>query len=228
MPSPPPAPNVLRVQSVFDLGGDLEGGVRQYWLYSGGPPSPSNAGTIATNFSSIFGTYLAGLMSHNFSLIQVNVEDLSSSTGAVGDWTGSVPGVNEGNEVTVDTCVLQNSQIKRRYRGGRPRTYWPFGIEGNLNADGVTWEASFLTSVEDNYTSYVNQVISDAGSGCSIEYSVNVSFYDGFTAAENPVTGRWRNIPKYRTGSAVIDQISGFTFRPEISQQKRRRTSTRP
>jgi hypothetical protein len=225
MPALPDVPNVLKCAFEFDLIGSLRGGVRMYFQYSGGPPSAANLNTLSTDLADQFGSDLAGHMSEDLSLIAVTVTDLTSATSAEGSWSGSIAGVNAGPPVTVDTAMLMNCHISRRYRGGKPRTYWPFGIAGNLNSDSVTWTSAFITNVTTDWNTFLAAVLAFTGIGCTLTAHVNVSYYQGFASVEDPVTHRWRNIPTPRSGPVSPDLITGVTFRPEISQQKRRRTS---
>lgn len=226
MPALPPAPDVVRVDFEFDLGGTIRAGIRQYWSFSGGPPTVANLNTLATSISGAFASDLAGLMSTDFSLIKVVVTDLTSDTAAEGSWTGSVAGANSGSSPTIDTSVLQSFTIARRYRGGKPRTYWPFGITTNLNSDRVTWSTTFLSTCASAWDSYKAALLALTGIGITLTDHVNVSYYKGFASVQNPVTKRWSNIPTPRTGDATIDGVTGYAFKAEISQQRRRRTST--
>jgi hypothetical protein len=225
MPALPNVPNTLKIALRFSTTGVLEAGVRFYYTYSGGPPTVGNLNTLATDIAGYFGTDLAGLMSTDYHLIGIVITDLSSSTAAEGLWAGSVAGANAGHPPGIDAVLLQNFQISRRFRGGKPRTYWPFGIEGNLNTDDVTWTSAFLATAATAWASFNTALVATTGIGMVIVAHVNVSYYHGFASVQNPVTKRWRNIPTPVAGPVTPDIIIGNVFRPEISVQKRRRTS---
>jgi hypothetical protein len=225
MPALPDVPNTLRISLRFSTTGVLEAGVRFFYTYSGGPPTVGNLNTLATAIAGYFGTNLAGLMSTDYHLIAITIVDLSSSIAAEGEWTGSVAGANAGHPPAIDAVLLQNFQISRRFRGGKPRTYWPFGIEGNLNVDDVTWESSFLTTAAAGWAAFNAALVATTGVGMVIVAHVNVSYYHGFASVQNPVTKRWKNIPTPVAGPVSPDIIIGNVFRPEISVQRRRRTS---
>jgi hypothetical protein len=225
MPALPNVPNTLRVSLRYSTTGVLEAGNRLFFSYSGGPPTVGQLNTMATGVSAAFGTDLAGLMSSDYHLIGVTIVDLSSPTAAEGAWTGSVAGANSGHPPDIAVAMLQNFQISRRYRGGKCRTYWPFGVAGNLNTDDVTWTSAFLGTCATAWAAFYAAVQSISGTGITAITHVNVSYYHGFASVQNPVTKRWRNIPTPVAGPVTPDLIIGNAFRPEVSQQKRRRTS---
>jgi hypothetical protein len=225
MPALPVVPNTLKVAFRYSTTGVLECGNRLFFTYSGGPPTVGNLNTMATDLSTLFGTDLAGLMSEDFHLIGIQIIDLSSSMAAEGSWSGSIAGANAAHDMPLDIALLQNFTIARRYRGGKCRTYWPFGTPGNLNADDVTWTAAFLATAATAWTNFYNGVQALTGIGITSLTHVNVSYYHGFASVQNPVTKRWRNIPTPVAGPVTPDLITGNTFRPEVSQQRRRRTS---
>jgi hypothetical protein len=202
--------------------------VRFYMLYSGGPPTATNLTGYAADVGTAWLTAFGARLSHVFSLNEVIINDLTSDTSAEGTAAIGTAGSNAGEPVDVETCVLQNFTIGRKYRGGRPRMYWPLGVDSDLNADFVTWSSVLLGQLETAWVDFIAAIIALTGFGMLIVEHVSVSFYDGFTPVLNPVTGRTRDVPKYRTGNAVIDLVTSSVFRPEISQQRRRRTSTSP
>lgn len=225
MPALPPAPNVLKCSLNYNTQGSLKAGNRLFFEYSGGPPSVANCNTIATGISTAFSTDLAALMGPQIGLVEITVTDLTSDTSAEGSWTGSIPGTRSGEIVDLDTAVLQNFTIARRYRGGKPRTYWPFGCSADLNSDRNTWTSGYLSAHASGWAAFLAAVLAITGGGCTITNHVNVSYYSGFASVENPVTKRWRNIPTPRTGDAVVDGITGTTVSETIGVQKRRRFS---
>lgn len=226
MPALANVPNTLKVAFRYSTTGVLEAGNRLFFSYSGGPPTVGNLNTMATDISSAFGTDLAGLMSEDFHLIGVTIIDLTSDTAAEGSWAGSIAGANAAHDMPLDTALLQNFTIARRFRGGKCRTYWPFGTPGNLNSDDVTWTSAFLATAATAWANFYTAVQAFTGIGITSLTHVNVSYYKGFASVQDPVTKRWRNIPTPVAGPITPDLITGNAFRPEVSQQRRRRTST--
>jgi len=226
MPALPPAPNVLRISFEYSLGGTLRGGDRFFFSYTGGPPTAANLNAMASFIEGEFTSNLAGEMSDDFTLIAIRIVDLTSDTAAEGEWTGTSDGLRSGHPPTIDSAVLFNSTIDRRYRGGKPRMYLPLGIQSDLADDDVSWSDDFVAECQTAWTNFKTALAGNADYGCTLAAHVNVSYYSGFASVQNPVTLRWRNIPTPRSGDAVVDVITSTTPRAEISQQRRRRTST--
>lgn len=227
MPALPDAPNVIRISLEYNTGGALRAGNRFFMQYSGGPPSAAQLNSMATDVSGLFGDDLAALMNSDYSLVGVTCTDLTSDTSAEGSWTGSVPGTRSGSATaaSVNDAATQNFTIARRYRGGKPKTFWPFGVEGDYQTV-ATWTASFVSAVEAAWATFLAGLLAITGAGCTLTTHVNVSYYSGFASVENPVTKRWRNIPTPRSGDAVVDTITGNSVSATIGSQRRRRTST--
>jgi hypothetical protein len=223
VPALPPALQVLRIQMKWKLGSAHGGGSRFYMLYSGGPPTATNCNTIASDVSGAFNTALGGAMIDTNELVEVVVTDLTSGSAAEGSWTGSIAGQLTGTPLPIDTCVLMNSHIPRRYRGGKPKIFLPFGQVSDLDSTDDQWNSTFIGVMNAAWPAFIGVLQGLTGIGCTLVNHVNVSYYHGFASVQNPVTLRWRNIPTPRSGDAVIDQISSTTINPYVSQQRRRR-----
>lgn len=226
MPALPPVPSVLRARLFFLTGPATKCGIRLYYLYSGTAPSNATCAAIASDIRAAFSTDLAGLMSDDFDLAEVEVTDLSSATGGQGSDTTLVNGTRAGNPPMIDSAVNLGFTIARRYRGGKPKTFLPFGIQSDVSTTVYSeWTTGFQSGVNSDWTNFDTAVLAISTGGTAVTQHVSVSYYEGFTAAQNPVTGRWRNIPKLRA-APVVDVITGHEANLEISQQRRRRTST--
>jgi hypothetical protein len=226
MPALPDVPSVVRINLDFALSETLRGGVRQFWSFSGGPPSIANLEQLATDVSTTYDSEFAPLTPANYALKEVVCTDLTSDTSAQGLWSGTVQGTRSGANLPEDVAVLQSFTIARRYRGGKPRTYWPFGTITDLSADGTVWDTELITAVTDAWNTFKADLLALTGIGITITDHVNVSYYSGFASVQNPVTKRWRNIPTPRTGDAVVDGITGFVVDSFPGSQRRRRFST--
>lgn len=224
MPALPDVPSVLRISSKFQTSPTTYGGYRQFYLYSGSAPSNAVCNTIANDVEAAFAANLNEWMSGDFNLVEIEVIDLSSSTGGVGSWTGLENGSRSGAALTIDTAVNLGFTIARRYRGGHPKVYLPFGVETDLDASKNGWTAALQSGVAGSWSTYDNALLAITESGTTLTQHVNVSYYSGFVVSTNPLTGRARNVPKPRS-EPLVDVITGHTVNPIVSQQRRRRTS---
>lgn len=220
MPALPDVPGVLRIDFKHSETGDPSLGNRVFFKYSGGAPSPSDLNSLAGDFPSDWGSTLANLAGVAVTLDEVVITDLTSPSASRGTWTGSQAGTRAGTGLSRNDCALLNFVIPRRYRGGKPRIYAPWGVAADL-ATLATWSGSFITAVHSEWTNWVALFQGHSVGTTVIGAQVNVSYYEGFASVQNPVTKRWRNIPTPRT-EAAIDVIGSFALNPILGSQRRR------
>jgi hypothetical protein len=176
--------------------------------------------TQANTIMSSFSTNLASLMTADRILNQVRVIDLTSPIGGEGISTSApVPGTRPGGVLPASTAVLQSQEVLRRYRGGHPRTYWPFGSDDDL-ADANTWFAAFVNTVHAALVAHFTDWSTDLVPGLVSVVNVNISYYEGFTVFTGP-TGRMSNRNKPRP-IPVIDLIVSTIVRESIAAITRR------
>lgn len=220
MPALPPAPQVLRFDLAHSWDEDPHLTSRFFSKYTGGAPSPSDCVNFATNVATVWAAQLAPLATTLVHLIGVTCTDLTSGSASAGSVTVSHAGTRSGQNLTINDCAVLNFQIARRYRGGKPRMYGPWGVAGDL-ADSNTWGGAFIAAVEAAWNTFYADL--DTTFGTTVRGGqVNVSYYEGFASVQNPVTKRWRNIPTPRTGNAVVDNIQSNSCSKFVGSQRRR------
>lgn len=220
MPTPPSVSKVVRIDMAHSWDGDPHLANRSFWTYTGSDPTVPNMNDLAGFFEGFWASYLAPLASSTIHLIEIVATDLTSPTASRGIWTGSTAGSRSGFPMSINDCVVLNFGISRRYRGGKPRIYGPWGCIADLDTSQI-WGSSFVSAVESGWTSLHGSAVGQGFGSCAITSQVNVSLYEGFVAAENPVTKRYRNIPTYRD-TAVTDTIDTFVCSPFVGSQRRR------
>jgi hypothetical protein len=228
MPALPPAPNVIRINLDWTLQTSHGGGSRFYFHYTGGPPTDANLDTLATDVGTAYSANLASLAVAGIVLTNIVCTDLSTPTSAEGSAAVSIAGTLTGDNLPIDTCVNMRSVIARRYRGGRPKIFLPFGSQSSLNTGDDTWTSAFIDDVNAGWAAFKTALFALTGIGCTLDQHYNVSYYSGFASVQNPVTKRWRNIPTPRTGDAQLDTITSTTAQALVSQQRRRRLEPIP
>jgi len=67
-----------------------------------------------------------------------------------------------------------------------------------------------------------NDFLAAASGTTTITAWVSISQYAGFTAVQNVITGRWRNVPKPRTVAIAPDNINTFHLDLKPASQRRR------
>jgi hypothetical protein len=68
---------------------------------------------------------------------------------------------------------------------------------------------------------YFAAVIGSTAGSTTITEHVNVSYYSGFTAVENPITHRWKNVSNPRS-TPVVDNIQSWAIAGHVASQRRR------
>lgn len=219
MPALPPVPQVLRFQFVMGLAG-INVFTHWFFQYTGGAPSNTDAAALATSASTNWQAQYAPLAASTVSLVAANVTDLTSPTAAFGTNATTRVGTRAGSELTANDCVLVNMKVARRYRGGKPRQYWPFGVQGDLLSP-FFWSTTFQSLVATNLATFNSNLLALTWTGGNISRPVNVSYFQGFTVVTNPITGRARNVPKLRT-TPVVDPVTAYAVSQRVATQRRR------
>ena len=223
----PPLPDTPTVR-VRLIGIDGVGnffGSRIYLSYAGSAPTGANCTTLAGDIEAAWATHLAPLLNENCALTEVDVLDIATDSGLSGQWTGSAAGSRAGSELPIQCALGIEYGIGRRYRGGKPRGYWPFGVAAD-QSDPSHWSSTFITAANSAFEAFMAEVVALSVGAMGTLTHVNLSYYKGFTNITNS-SGRERAVPTYRA-SAIHDDIVGYSAKSVISSQRRRRTSTTP
>lgn len=198
-------------------------GSRFYLSYSGSAPSAANLNTLASDIVTAFTNHLANLVPTSWNLTEVDVLDIATLAGASGSWVGSAAGLLSGTDLPYQVAQNIEYVIARRYRGGKPRMYLPPATESQLQ-DGAHWTSVYAGDMVTQMTAFISEITGlTIGSMGSLAH-VNLSYYSGFTNITTS-SGRIRAAPKYRA-TALVDNITGYVGKVELSSQRRRRVAT--
>jgi hypothetical protein len=200
---------------------DINVTTRSFWEYSGGPPTATDCVALAADLYALVAAHNALWDTETF-LSGVKVTDLSSSSGGVGEHASSTVGTTDF-AFSAATCALINFVITRRYRGGKPRWYLPWGGGGDLTSK-QEWTATFITNTTTAVAAIRTGFIGSTSGSTAVSNQCSVSYYAGFTAVENPITHRWRNVPNLRT-TPEVNVIESFSVNGLVSSQRRRNRS---
>lgn len=225
MPPLPAVPNVIRMRILWEIQGKSNQGQRMFISYSGGPPAPSDLTAFANKYITAWNTNMPSLYNVDQTFLGVILEDLSSATGAVAEVAASVVGTRGSNVLPPSAAIVVSFEIARRYRGGHPRSYWPLGTSEDTEQGTGQFTETFQSAVASAVSAQTDSILAQTSGSTTTESQVNVSYYDGFTAIENPFTGRYRNVPKLRA-TPLVDDIGTIVVRSYIASQRRRRQKT--
>jgi hypothetical protein len=158
-------------------------------------------------------------------LVEVVTTDLTSPTSSRGQWTGNTAGTRSGAVTGINECALINMTITRRYRGGKPRMYAPWGTAGDINgSDNQQWAPAFVSAATAAFAAFTGGMNGQGFGSCAVGAHINVSYYQGSTATiSNPGTdyARGHTTSTPRTTS-VTDTIVAAACNQYIGSQRRR------
>ena len=220
MPALPAVPNVLKVTLVGAAALDVDIVTRFFIGFAGSEPSVGQLSTFDVAVGNAWNTNLAAWAAASFTLTEVNSVDLTSATAAASDDAVSHAGSRAGSGNANDDCFVMSYEIARRYRGGHPRGYWYLGVGGDrLNQE--QWTTGFVSNIDTQIGLFFTAVLAAGWALAGTLSHVNVSYKSGFTAVENPITGRYRNVPKTRA-VPIVDPVTALIGRQRIGTQRRR------
>lgn len=213
MPPLPVVPGVIKLV----IGTTLSGGEVENILhvsYSGAVPSSSTLSTwLTAAFIPPTQTLYDGQSSTTCIGVSVEATDLSSDTGAVATEPLDVTGVRTGDFAPASAAVVASWTINRRYRGGHPRTYFPFGTAGTYEAlSAKLWDTGFIGAVGTAINTWTGAWYGTIEAGTTFNNLVSVSYVDKNL---NPT-------PPYRRVTPVVDDIVGVVVKQRICTQRRR------
>jgi hypothetical protein len=166
---------------------------------------------------------MAPLVIANYSLTEVDVIDIATVTGASGQWNGSHAGTDSGTPIASQIATNVEFGIARRYRGGKPRMFFPPPSTAAKLNDG-NWTTTFVGEVNAAVAAFFAEIEALSIGSIGTLSHVNLSYYSGFQNHTN-TSGRERAVPTYRT-TALVDTVNGYSTKQRMGSQRRRRAAT--
>lgn len=200
-----------------------EAGNRFFLSYAGAAPTGGNCITLGDDIAASWLTRLAPYTHEDWALTEVDVLDIASYDGLSGQWTGSNAGTYSGNAVPSNCAMNVEFDIARRYRGGKPRIFWPPPGFNSL-LDSAHWDSTILGDINTATAAFFTDIAALTIGAVGTLAHVNLSYYQGFTNVTNS-SGRTRAAPKYRP-VALLDSVDGYAAKAVVGSQRRRRTAT--
>lgn len=221
MPALPAVPNVMKFTHIFDVGTDTAATTRWFLSYTGAPPTDANCTAFAVAAMTAAAAGFPALLDTDSSLQGIEVMDLSSDMGGTGSSMAGHSGTRTGEYLSGGTAVLVHQPIARRYRGGKPRTYWPF-----LTASDVVtrqaWSSAATVAVAGALETYLAALEGLVEGSTTIVGLVNVSYYQGcssYPSPTNPDRYKVRSTPR---AVPVVNVVTSLSVGPAPASQRRR------
>jgi len=219
VPPLPSAGQVVRAQLKWSDAADVNVSNTLYFGYSGSGPNAADCHDFMLAFVNALGTH-NGLWTASTMLLGGECTDLSTESGAQGIVNLSYDGDLAGTDLAGGTCLVASYLISRRYRGGKPRNYFPWGSSSSL-ASRQAWAGDFTTSCASAINASVAAVVGNTYGGMTITNHVNVSYYAGSRVVISPTTGRAKNVSILRA-SPLVNPITGVAILASPGSQRRR------
>lgn len=220
MPALPDVPATLRVACSGLINASSPFLTRFYVEYTGTAPTTAQLTTFNGVVSGLITSGLINEFTADRVFHQIESIDLTSPTSAVSTTAVTITGTRTGTALPAAVCFVGSYEVARRYRGGHPRGYWPFGNAADVTTP-TTWSAGVVTGFTSALNTFFTGVVGAGWSGAGTLSHVNVSYYEGFTVVTNPITGRARNVPTTRS-APLIDPVTTVVGRSSIGTQRRR------
>lgn len=223
MAIPPFVPNVAKVLLRYAAPGIAEAITRLFFSWTNSI-SNSNSNAWCQSVANNWATNIAPLVPPALVLNAVTLEDLSQGSSVAGAWAGTKPGTRSGGEYGPAECFIIENLIGRKYRGGHSRNYLPGLDIGQASAvDGNAWNTTYAGTVLSAWQAFLSAISGSNGPAGSTPFThVSVPMYKGFKAVQNPLTGRYRNVPTYAPEPITPDVIVGTAYNVNFGSQRRR------
>lgn len=222
---PLPESPCVKCSLVYETPSGGAAGSRFYLSYTGSAPSGADCATLATDIATAWNSHAAGQVPTFWSLNEVDVIDIATHTGKSGQWSGSHDGSRAGTEVPVNSATNVEFDIADRYRGGKPRMFFPPGVTTDVTND-QKWNDTFIGEVNTGVDAMFAEIAGSSVGSMGTLAHVSLSYYSGFTNHTN-TSGRSRAVPTYRA-NALVRPVTGYACKAYIGNQRRRLRSTTP
>ena len=212
MPALPAVANVLKVAYTGTLGA-FNWAVINHCSWSGTTPTVAILDTLAGDLEAIWAAHMIAHFNAPVVLTKVTLTDLTSSSGAQGNWSGTEAGTRGGSTTPANAAVLINYPSSFRYRGGHPRTYLPPGDAADL-VDTSHWTTAYQAGVVASWTDLTAGYYGTSSGGTTLGGQCAVSY------VYTPVGGS----PGTRRTTPVVMPIAQNTFNviQQVASQRRR------
>lgn len=224
MPALPNVPQVIRVRMLWTIGSKEGQGVRFFYNYTGSAPTVTNLQSFGTTLNTAADAQWANVLGVENTYTGCILEDLTTPTSAVADVADSHAGSLSGDPVPAGAAFVTSYEIPTRYRGGHPRSYWPFGSGSEMTNNDI-WSSTFTSTAQAAVATIIDSLVGAIEGSTTIENHVAVSYYSGFTVVTNPITHRSRNVPTLRA-TPIVTAVGSIVGRNYIGSFRKRRPKT--
>jgi hypothetical protein len=227
MGAPLPTPTgVVKVDLLYGAGAPINRGAGFQMSYSGSDtPATVDLATLAGFIATEWTTHLASLMEVSYLLNEVSVADLAHPDTVAGVVSPATPGSRAGSypggTLPASTAATYIFHVNRKYRGGKPKSFQPFGVDTDLGSN-ATWAPTFITAATAQWAEFIDAIIgTDFGSNVLTD-QVAVSYIEPpYTNVPTGSSGRVRRQGTART-PPLVQTVTSVTLQSKLGSQRRR------
>lgn len=217
----PAVPNVIEVKIGWTVGEDIRAATKLHFHTPVASPTAADLQTLANAIGALGNGNFDNGYSSSVKRTSVTCTELGSGNQFQGVWTGSVTGGRTGAYLPASTAVLVNFKIGRRYRGGKPRIYLPWGTVTDLTDPQQLLQAS-ATDMQTKFQTWLTGVLAATGGAITLDRQVSISYYGGAA----PLLAQHKNgetlWTSQKRATPVVDNVLGLTIAPRLATQRRR------
>jgi hypothetical protein len=222
----PAVANVIKQRIFYTVEGDPMAVTILHWHYSSGAPSDPDLQAFSDAMATAAASGFLPLMNSGVTLDSLDARDISRNDGAYATSAVASAGTRTGSRLAPGTAAVVNYSIRQSYRGGKPRSYFPFGVSADVAATGL-WADAFVAAVDSGLVTFLGAGFATFGDLVVDNYCA-VSYYGPPNKLlTNPTTGRVRTVSTRRdapggTGHPLTYIINSHTTSKTIGSQRRR------
>jgi hypothetical protein len=220
VPALPSPGQVIRVALDFQVGSDAHALTRFFVAYSGTAPAASDLLHFGGVLNSAADALLPAVMHPDTTYLGCTLTDLASDTGAETNSPETTVGTETGAALGAAVAVVTKLTIGRRYRGGKPKGFWPLGTAADLDTR-QTWLSGSVTNFLNAIEAIQTSLEGASSSGTAITAPVNVSYYGPPNRIITGSTGRVRTVSTVRA-TPLVDTIQAIAVDTHLGSQRRR------
>lgn len=217
----PAVPNVIEVKIGWAVGEDIRASSKLHFHSPVASPTAADLQTLANAIGALGNGNFDSGYSSSVKRTSITCTELGSGNQFQGVWTGNVTGARTGAYLPAQTCVLVNFKIGRRYRGGKPRIYLPFGTVTDLS-DPQQLTSAAATDMQTKVQTWLTGVLAATGGAITLDRQVSVSYY----GAAAPLLAQHKNgetvWTSQRRTAPVVDNVLGISVPTRLATQRRR------
>lgn len=163
---------------------------------------------------------LAPMLTEDGFLSGVECRDLANPDTVPGETTTDQPGTRSGNVATVGVSAVVVMSVDRSYRGSRPKSFTPYGVQGDITL-GNTWTGGFQTDLTTAWIAYTDGLAAISVDGTNLGATCGVSYYGPPTIPNPNPRSRVRFVSTLR-GVPLVQDNTGWRVTPRLGSQRRR------